>query len=220
MIFKDGGFNYANNPTKEGLREIEEEYGSSAIGIVVSVGTARLDQPPGKQKLLPFLPVVTEMTQMATDPEKIHEEVETLSKSEVFPFPYFRLNHPGQLGIKLDEWKPRHGSSKKPSGSVTVNAIQQVFDNWAAQRDNINLLKNCATQLVRRRRARIAANDLKWERYAIGVKFRCRLQGCDREDDFLQRDQFCNHLRVDHGRTNEGEIQEEANARKKDWLYQ
>src|SRR5205085_1147612 len=45
LLFTDGGFNYTNNPTAEGTREIEDLSGSNSIGVVVSIGTARRSEP-------------------------------------------------------------------------------------------------------------------------------------------------------------------------------
>ena len=38
----------------------------------------------------------------------------------------------------------------------------------------------------------------KWERYAIGSSFECRLRNCGTED-FLHRDEFICHLSEVHG---------------------
>jgi len=219
LLFKDGGFGYANNPTKEGIREIEEEYGADAMGIVVSVGTARRDEIPRERRVLRFIPVVTEMTQMANDPEKIHKEVRKMSQHEDYPFNYYRLNHPGGLGVQMDEWKPRHGSSKEESGSITVGNIQNAFYGWASKPENIRDFQDCALKLVQRRRAR-AGNRSKWERYAAGCKFTCRLMGCDREEEFWYREQFREHLRRDHGLDDEVHLEREIAISRKCWRYQ
>lgn len=219
LLFKDGGFGDDNNPTKQGLREIKEGYGDKAIGVVVSVGTSRLDKPDRKHKVFHIVPVVKEMSQMANDPEKVHKEVEEMSQHEDHPFDYYRLNSPGELDVQLDEWKPKHRSSKGESGSVTIEKIQNVFDRWAGQQDNIRLLRQCAEILVRRRRAR-ALNESRWERYATAAKFTCRLPGCNNEEELYDRDQFLDHLRRDHRIIEQGRLKRELEDSRKCWRYQ
>ncbi|MCJ1249551.1 hypothetical protein MMC30_006777 [Trapelia coarctata] len=219
LLFKDGGFGDDNNPTKQGLREIKEAYGDKAIGVVVSVGTARVDKPDRNRKLFHFMPTVTELSQMANDPEKIHEEVEEMSQHDDHPFDYYRLNSPGELDVLLDEWKPKHGSPKKESGSVTIEKIQNVFNTWAGTQENIRLLQGCAERLVRRRRARIL-NESKWERYATGAKFTCRLKDCNTEEEFCDRQQFLDHLRRDHRVIEQGRLERIIEDSRKCWRYQ
>lgn len=219
LLFKDGGFGYANNPTKEGIREIEEECGADGMGIVVSVGTARRDDVPRKRRVLRFIPEVTAMSQLANDPEKNHNEVQGMSQHELYPFDYYRLNDPGRLGVQMDEWKPRHRFSKGDSGSVTIDIIENAFNKWASELDNIGALRECATKLVQHRRARVS-NRSKWERYATGAKFTCRLLGCNREDEFLDREQFRDHLGRDHGVDDEEQLEHEIMRSRKSWRYQ
>src|SRR5437667_1226705 len=105
LLFTDGGFTYVNNPTMEGIREIEDLYGSNSIGVVVSIGTARATTPNPTRGLIRK---IKHISSSATDPEVIHRDVVQKSATGDFPhFSYYRLNEPDGLRIDLDEWKPR-----------------------------------------------------------------------------------------------------------------
>ena len=215
MLFKDGGFNYTNNPTKVGVREIEEAHGTNSIGIVVSVGTARLDERPREGGFLPVLPWLKGMTAQATDPEVIHRDLE--EESEAGGFPYYRLNDPGALDIELDEWKPKRSPFNNVSGSTTIQTMEDSFARWAMNHRTISRLQNCAQELVERRRARVS-NKAKWERYATCAQFSCRMRGCEREE-FFDRNQFRDHLIQDHHLTEREQDDEVTHCRKR-WRYQ
>ena len=221
MLFTDGGFNYTNNPTREGTREIEEAYGNRFIGVVVSIGTARRDERPRERGLLPIIPRVRSIVQMATDPEKIHGDMEDFSARE--DFPYFRLNDPGSLDVELDEWEPKSLPFKelagnRMAGSKTIQTISDAFARWAMHYRTHSQLEECAAELVKRRRARMA-DAAKWERYATGVTFKCRFRNCERED-FFHRVQFRDHLIQDHSPMPKKRVDEEMEQCKKSWKYQ
>lgn len=194
LLFSDGGFNYTNNPTREGAKEIEEAYGPERIGAVVSIGTARHDKAPNGKGLLPIISRFKGFAQAISDPEVVHRDMETLSEDREFP--YYRLNNPGALDIPLDEWVPKKSSPKKRSGSATMKAISDSFAKWTTNHRTHSLFKNCAAQLVERRRAR-AADTSRWERYATGASYKCRITGCDL-DEFINCDEFKAHLIQKH----------------------
>jgi len=105
LLFTDGDFTYVNNPTMEGIREIEDLYGSNSIGVVVSIGTARATTPNPTRGLIRK---IKHISSSATDPEVIHRDVVQKSAPGDFShFSYYRLNEPDGLRIDLDEWKPR-----------------------------------------------------------------------------------------------------------------
>ena len=220
MLFEDGGFGHANNPTLEGTHELEDLYGHSSVGIVVSVGTARKDEE-GKKPLI-FAAVrraTKKFAAVATDPEAVHRSMDRRSKrtNDDLSLSYFRLNDPGRLGVELDEWEPKKPMFNKISGSTTLSTIEGAFSNWASDTENIARLAECAAALVRCRRAR-AKDEGKWERFATGARFTCRSRKCDSED-FLDRKLFREHLRENHPERINSQGQEEYACRKS-WRYQ
>ena len=213
LIFTDGGFDRTNNPTLECTREVEDFYGRDSIGIVVSIGTARKDDRPPRRRILPIIPWTRELAQQNTDPEKVHADV--LKKSTRAHFPYFRLNHPGGLDIELDEWEPK-GRSTDAAGSSTIQRMTTSFNTWALDLDNDSLLRDCATELVERRRKRIEDED-RWERFATGAQYRCRLKRCEGGYYFFKQ-KFRDHLRTEHF-MEEDEIDQEQTACRQCWRY-
>ena len=216
--FTDGGFGQANNPTRTGKQEIEDLHGYTSIGIVVSVGTARkLREDAKKGTFFSTVPnAAREFADKATDPEIIHAEMQRdyQNRNE---FPYYRLNHPGGLRTKVDEWEPKRKMyNKKDGGAKTLADIETAFAKWAAKIDNVKQLQECAAALVARRRARMDTH--KWERFATGSQFECRVRGCDHRD-FFDRHQFTSHLNEEH--LFEGdELRDEVSQCRRHWRYQ
>ena len=151
LLFTYCGF-YIHNPTMEGVQEVEDEYGSTSIGAVVSIGSARGDHESQKKGLLAITSSVKGFVQHSEDPERVHENVRIMAKA--VNFPYFRLNDPLGLDIGLDEWEPR-GRFTKATGSKTKSEIQKYFNEWQVQLHNRQLIHECAEELVKRRRRRI-----------------------------------------------------------------
>ena len=220
--FTDGGFGPANNPTRLGKQEIEDLQGSDAIGIVVSVGTARkLKQDAKKATFFSTIPnSAREFAEQVTDPEVTHREMQRdYNKDQKFP--YYRLNYPGGLQTELDEWEPKLKMPKqKESGANTIHDIEHAFNHWAAQHENIMQLQECAADLVQCRRGRMKTT--KWERYATGSHYVCPVRGCD-PGDFFERRLFEKHLEnqtlKNHGF--EGNDLKDALSRcRKHWRYQ
>ena len=216
--FTDGGFGHNNNPTRTGKQEIEDLHGSRSIGIVVSVGTARkLKEDAKKARFFSTIPdAAREFADAATDPEIVHKEMQR-DHDNYSKFPYYRLNHPGGLQTELDEWEPKPKMyNKKPGGKKTIADIETAFDKWAAKIDNTQQLQDCAAALVARRRKRMDTG--KWERYATGSHFECRVKGCD-PGDFFDRHKFSSHLHEDH--YFEGhELEQEVSQCRRHWRYQ
>lgn len=215
--FTDGGFNYANNPTRTGIKEIQGLRGSNFIGIVVSVGTARkLKKDAKKATFFSTIPnSAREFAEQATDPEVVHNELQGDHDHNPM-FPYFRLNEPGGLQTELDEWEPKRKMfSKKEGGAKTIAEIEGAYNRWAAIPTNIDLLKECAAALVKCRRTRMETS--KWERYATASQYRCRFEGCE-HPEFFERQEFATHLR---GHSYEDNIlKNEISERRKHWRYQ
>ncbi len=215
--FTDGGFGPTNNPTRTGKEEIEDLHGSTSIGIVVSVGTARKQRQDAKKaRFFSTIPnSAREFAEQVTDPEKIHEGMQRDHERKK-EFPYYRLNDPGGLQTELDEWEPKSKMfSNKEGGTKTISNIQSAFGNWAANPDNIKQLQECAAALVACRRKRMDTS--KWERYATGSHYECGVKGCD-PGDFFDRRQFKTHLE-EHEFEGE-ELKESMSLCRTHWRYQ
>ena len=216
--FTDGGFGRANNPTKTGKQEIEDLHGRDSVGVVVSVGTARkLKEDAKKANFFSTIPAsAREFADQATDPEVIHDDIQR-EYDRHKQFSYYRLNHPGGLQTELDEWKPKQRMyGKKYGGKKTIQTIETAFTGWAALDENIELLKACAKDLVARRRERM--NTGKWERFATGSHYECRLKRCG-PGDFYERNQFRAHLIEKHKLERE-ELNDELTSCRRHWRYQ
>ncbi|MCJ1424450.1 hypothetical protein MMC29_002338 [Sticta canariensis] len=211
MILTDAGFGHNNNPTKEGTNEIEWMYGTKSIGIIVSVGTARRDEGNLKSR---FRSKVKEIAQKATDTEQVHSDMHTNSSKD--DFLYYRLNDPDGLKMELDEWEPKPSRFNGKSGSKTLQTIGIAFTKWAV--NNNDYLQRCAEDLVRCRRAR-SVNRAKWERYATGAEFTCRVLGCSSEN-FDNCEQFQEHLTRIHGVRKKDPLKKEVSECRRDWRYQ
>lgn len=210
-VFMDAGYQYTTNPTEEGALEIEDLYGKFSIGVVVSVGTARRDEPWGGG----IRRNVKTVFNKASNSEVVHNKMRDKAANDGFQ--YYRLNDRDALDIDLDEWKPKPRPFVKDSGSKTINKIENAFGRWASRYDIIDQLQKCAAELVNRRKAR-ATDFAKWERYAIGAQFRCRFKECER-GDFANRRDFHNHLVNDHD-MQRTELDQEADFCRKYWRYQ
>lgn len=191
LLFTDGGFDYTNNPTKEGVSEIKEARGTESVNTVVSIGTARQNKRPKNSLRARIKNVIDRFT----DPEKIHGDVETESNKSEGGFLYYRLNAEGALDVELDEWKPKARPFGKEPGTKTMEKMKNAFNLWAADHKTVDQFKYCAAELVERRRAR-TADRAQWERYATGAKFTCSAQGC--EEVFFHRGRFQEHLIATH----------------------
>jgi hypothetical protein len=210
-IFTDAGLGPTINPTQEGILEIKDLYRESSIGVVVSVGTAKRRELWGGGIRRP----VKALASMVADPEIIHTNVNKESVKEGFP--YYRLNDPDKLNIELDEWEPKQRPlSRKIPGSITLERMTVAFKDWASMPETAEQFEKCANELVKRRQAR-ATDDAKWERYAIGVQFRCLRKECERED-FDNRGEFHHHLSNDHG-TPQDCLDDETDFCMRRWHY-
>lgn len=217
--FTDAGFSWHNNPTKDGIREMDRmnsTKSTKSTGIVVSVGTARKDESNLKPGLFAFRSKMLDLAKKATDTEIVHGDMQKES-DKPNSFQYYRLNDDREgLDMRLDEWKPKPGRfNRNDSGSTTLKTIRDTFHGWAGHH-HVDF-QDCANALVQCRRARIAANDIVWERYATGAEYTC-LHGCHM-DHFDDRQEFQEHLRAAHGMLPQ-DLQEEVNNCRKDWRYQ
>ncbi|KAL9109011.1 MAG: hypothetical protein Q9227_006251 [Pyrenula ochraceoflavens] len=186
--FVDGGLHAPNNPTMEGIREIEDLNGRGSLHLVVSIGTARTNKPPGKS--LPR--TIENLIELGNDPQTIHRSVQRDSRSETSGFKYFRFNDEEGTEAGMDECEPRRGAS---AGSRTFERLRNRFYGWANQQEVHDELWKCAVFLVKQRRKRII-DRRAWETYATGSKYRCPVRRC--EDIFLNRYEVKEHVEQKH----------------------
>jgi hypothetical protein len=206
MYFSDGGFGHTNNPTQLGINEIETLHGKGNIGIVLSVGTARANGKSGGKSIFKR---VKGFADTATDPKIVEEHLQGRDL-------YWRLNDSQGINVELDEWKPNSLFTKSP-GKKTLTTIQREFWRWSADKNNINLLEECARELVRRRRKR-SEDGSRWERYATGAQFRCMHGECGAQT-FNSRKMYEHHCEHDlnHSKEGKGHIDEPKITT---WQYQ
>ena len=216
--FTDAGLKRTNNPTQTGTQEIEDLHGSSSIGIVVSVGTARkLPRDAKKANFFSTIPnAAREFANEANDPEDIHKTLQQDHDKDP-RFPYYRLNDPGGLQTELDEWLPkRRMYNREDAGSKTIDDMNKAFSRWASEFETGQQLQECAEALVACRRKRMSTR--RWERYATGSHYECRVRGCE-PGDIFDRTEFEDHLSKHHLLESD-ELEEEVNQCRKHWRYQ
>lgn len=194
VYYSDGGFGQTNNPTLEGIRELETlhrrpegtsvVYGS--IGVVVSIGTARADNKPGGTSIFKR---AKEAFSTATDPQFVAEAVKYDDRTNCW-----RFNDKNGLDMELDDWKPNKFSSHP--GRISINLMKDGFNRWLADWDNAESLKACARELVSRRRLR-TRNGSKWERFATVAEFHCPSSECQ-NTAIGSRDDFEDHFESKH----------------------
>ena len=211
LLFTDGGFDYTNNPTKEGVSEIKEARGPDSVNTVVSIGTARYNERQADS----FRSRIKGVINRGTDPERIHADMVEDSNRSEGGFSYYRLNAPGSLDVELDEWKPRAKPFGIEPGIETLNKIRNAFNEWASLHETIHKLTDCAADLVERRKAR-TSDRAQWERYATGAKFVCYFQNC--EEKIFHRGRFEEHLALEHG-VQPGLMSQVVEDCKKQWRY-
>ncbi|KAJ8125377.1 hypothetical protein O1611_g8262 [Lasiodiplodia mahajangana] len=182
--FEDAGFGPTNNPCRELGKEIKHHHGPIAP-ILVSIGTAR---PPPRDERNHLMQVIRRAFATAGDPEPIHTLMQTSTEEDC----YFRFNDEQGIAIEMDDWRP------KKTGERTLDDMQNKFHRWAGKREVKRELARCARILVTLRRTRMTTR--RWERFALVRYFECRVLGCpkDRDNKWLDRQDFKNHLEQDH----------------------
>ena len=218
MLSIDEGFARFMNPTRIGTQEIADLHGDSSLGIVVSVGTAHTLKPNTKETSA-FSTNPDSLKEFASesfgDSQQVHEQMqrdhEKLQESQ-----YFRLDDAEGLKTEFDEWEPKGNPNSNKAGRKTITTMKMAFMRWMATIETERQFRVCAAALVARRHKRMATR--KWERYATGSSFKCRLSGCG-GNDFLDREDFLCHLSELHGL--EGvELYDEERATRRQWQYQ
>ena len=199
MLFTDGSFDMIINPTRTGTQEIDDLHGYSSLGIVVSVGMAHTRKTNAKN-LFHSSTVPDAAREFASelfdDSQQVHKEIQRDLENNM-KYQYFRLDYAEGLKTEFDEWEPKgNPNSNRKAGSKTISDMENAFAEWMAKVETQKQLRDCATALVARRRKRMSTR--KWERYATGSSFECRVRSCGTEA-FLDRDEFVCHLSEVHG---------------------
>lgn len=183
-LFVDGGLG-CNNPSLELYQEIKFLYGRAANALILSIGTG-IKTPPsifGNN-----INIVSYALKMATDSEKTHETMKTLSDTDRFS--YRRLNVQEGLGhIKLGAYQE-------------LSKIKEVTDAYLSKEDVIKQLREVAALLVKNRRDRIEHNEARWEDFCCDTRYLCE----EGPEGFCQygyhertRHRIREHLQRDHG---------------------
>jgi hypothetical protein len=212
-LFSDAGFSDINNPSMRVLTELRSVFrdGPKKVDNWISIGTARQTSSHGTTNLRSILrKAVAELG----DPEPEYERMRDMHHRD---FKYYRLNEPdGLSNLGMDDWEPK--GSEDP-GAKTIETMENVFNNWAAEPENQAIVQEVAKSLVDIRRAR-TANISMWERFALGRFFLCPANNCwlDSDEAWHYRDSFAYHLRTVHG-YNEEQIAEAVRKSNRDWQY-
>ncbi|GAW17106.1 hypothetical protein ANO14919_065560 [Xylariales sp. No.14919] len=184
--FQDAGFSTANNPCHELYREIQSHHGDN-VPVLVSIGTARRKESFAGEGAVA---TIRRGFHQLGDPEEVHGLME--GEGVRGTCVYYRLNDEDGVNVDMDEWRP------KKVGRNTITTMTDKFSEWL-QKDGVeDKFKECAEHLVRLRRIRMTTP--RWERFALGQYFVCRVQNCpkDRDNQWLDRVDFENHLKREH----------------------
>ncbi|KAI0406026.1 acyl transferase/acyl hydrolase/lysophospholipase [Xylaria palmicola] len=206
--FEDAGFSRDNNPCNQLYREVVYNHGEDSTPVLVSIGTARpKDDYVGEG----VLTTIRRGLHQLGNPEEVHEEMLLRSDQDRV---YYRLNDDNGIEIEMDEWKP------KKVGSDTIAKMRTKFDAWLRQDGVGARFEACARHLVRLRRGRMTTP--RWERFALGQYFVCLVQNCpkDRDNQWLDREDFENHLRREHVEEDyDGDLDAEVQRCQQMWRY-
>ena len=108
---------------------------------------------------------------MSCQSHRVHKELESTKAHRSNLKPYYRLDVPGDdlHEVGVNEWKP---------GSLAYfDLIKEATNAYLQNAKTANKIHDCATILVKKRRRR--AETLQWERWALGVFYRCPKLNCD-----------------------------------------
>lgn len=204
----------------QALHEIQEPSGNGSVDLVVSIGTSRKTDNSGSG----IKQMVKQMVSLSNDPEKVHEDVQGASEVDgVSRFEYYRFNHT-DLEMEMDEWKPQARKWWKPlssqvSGSETIEKMKASFNAWAAKIETYREVQSCAEKLVIHRRNRVK-DEKRWEQFATGSQYRCRLQGCTAAP-FTNKVDCRQHLIDEHEfLPNSRNLHDQVDAHRSMWRYQ
>ena len=180
-----------NNPSRTALSEVsslpdaslpdhnlsEEKYNICLLSIGSAINDPRADGLQYK---------------MSWQSHRVHEELESTKAHRFNLKSYYRLDAPGDdlHEIGVNEWKP--GSLDR------FDRIKEATNRYLQNGKTANEIHDCATILVEKRRRR--AETLQWERWALGVFYRCPKLKCDDWNErFDDSAGFWVHMRKAHG---------------------
>ncbi|MCJ1352247.1 MAG: hypothetical protein MMC33_002231 [Icmadophila ericetorum] len=109
----------------------------------------------------------------------------------------FRFNSESELQIHLNE--------RKPKEATTIDKLERAMKWLEFDIDRVDQdLQGCAALLVKQRRKR--AKTQQWENFALGIRYRCALEGVDCKykaggpmKPFQTQNELLDHLRIEHG---------------------
>ncbi|KAI9762855.1 MAG: hypothetical protein M4579_000208 [Chaenotheca gracillima] len=196
--FADGAFG-TNNPTDEIYHEVRLMNGDepSHVAIVISIGTGLNPIHRFSDKVFgKFLQVIGALKKLATDCERVHEQMAKLKEPGGMKYYRFNVDNEVLRKIRLDEWKAPNWHRKE---NITLKNITQVTEEYIKLPEVQDNLKDVAKRLVKNRRDR--CNTLTWGLAATGKLWRCQFGGCSSQKSQKMRVSQKNlesHLRKAH----------------------
>ncbi|MCJ1394988.1 hypothetical protein MMC18_007869 [Xylographa bjoerkii] len=185
-----------SNPSLELYREVETLHRQAhyPVDIFLSLGCGNAEKKPyyvmkRKKSLSSSMTGET----LTTVSDAVHELM--LRESERFS--YYRLD----VREPTDNTREENLDSKE-SVYRTVRKIRTAALQYLSRPEIQGMIIECAESLVERRRQR--SETMRWERFALGTRYRCRVQGCDykgssgKEFIFQDRNELTDHLRTYH----------------------
>jgi hypothetical protein len=159
--FSGAGFGTTNNPTLVALQELQSLYGKDSVGTIVSVGTA-LRREAGSRGILHR---IKEVFEAANEPKIVAAEMARKNLES-----YWRFEDTDGLDVALDEWRPNGITTRNSQiGKETMKKITNAFNSWVVRAETDRLIRECANELVARRRSRTADRE-RWKIFATGVR--------------------------------------------------
>ena len=178
-----------NNPSWEVLNEVNllAEKSRGAVDLLLSIGGGNSKANNRKVKFGND----SLLQDLANISDVVHKKVEHESKQQLFHYYRFDVSE-GLQEAGMNDWKP------KPSGSITLERIQEATSQYLNQTKVSEVIRECAERLVKRRTQR--AQTMRWERFATGIRYKCPLDNCSmpKTHRFNTRNDLMDHLRMQH----------------------
>lgn len=163
---------------------------SSVINMIVTIGAGQADpvklHSSGRKKIFSYFNATKAL---ATDAEKKHQGMKAwLETTQGLQSTYYqRLNLPREQGLKnmkLDERK-KAGKSRvtkheiKRREEITLKTISRLTQEYCKKDGVKEDIRKVARRVVDHRRAR-CSDQRKWELWAIGIRYRCTIDRCNK----------------------------------------
>ena len=177
-----------NNPSWEVLNEVSvlNKKSHAHVDLLLSIGggCAEGNYPEKRSRASSFYHT------LANNSTVVDDQVRMASIKKEFS--YYRLDvKKGLHDVKMNEWKPRKG------GFETMQRIKRATEIYLRCEDVNREIHECAEHLVERRRRR--SHTMLWERFAIGTRYRCPIEGCKTSrPPYQHRNALLDHLRTQH----------------------